>query len=133
MAAGSWCISVARLRNRRANRTHPPDQRFEHAAIDLVQVEAAAQVAKVAEPVLRGAFLDHVLDSRLPDALDGAEPVANRLRAGHGEHVLRGVDVRRLDGEPHPVALVDQRDDLVSPVHVRREHRGHERRRGNVP
>ena len=63
------------------------DQRLEHAAVDLRQIEAAAQILEAGEVAMRAALVDDGLDRALAHALDGAEAVTNGLVVDHRECV----------------------------------------------
>ena len=73
-----------------------------------------------ASMTLRFAFRVNGFDRGLAGTLDGAETVANRIVSFHGELKRASVDVRWLDLETDRATLVDQSDDLVRVVHVRR-------------
>jgi hypothetical protein len=105
------------------------DQRFEHAPIDLRQVQAPAQIFEARVVAVRAALIDDGRHRALAHAFDGAEPVTNRSIVDHREFVRRQVHVRRQNRQAHFLAAVVQHaHDLVGVVHVRRQHRGHVRR-----
>ena len=54
------------------------DQRLEHAAIELLQIEPPAQVLETRERPVRFALGDERLDRALPHAAHRAEAVADR-------------------------------------------------------
>ncbi len=74
------------------------DQCFEHAAIELGRIDAAAEVGQVGVGAM-SPFGHDRLARALTDALDRAQAVLDHLRLHRHEHVLRGVDVRRLHGD----------------------------------
>ena len=56
------------------------DQRFEHAPVDLLGVDALRQVEEIGETPVRLARLDDAAHRRLADALDRGQAEANRAR-----------------------------------------------------
>ena len=104
-------------------------ERLEHAAIDLLQVEPAAKILETLVGAVRLALCDQRLHGAAADAAHGAEPVADAVLAAGGELVARGVHIGREHRESHVAALLDEGHDFVGVVHVRREHGGHELRR----
>src|SRR5581483_3658666 len=52
-------------------------QRFQHTAIDLLQIEPPAQILEARESTTRRAFDDDRLDRSLPYTANGAEPIAD--------------------------------------------------------
>ncbi len=94
-------------------------QRFQHAAVDLLQVEAAAQVFQASERAVGFALGDESVDGALPHPADRAQAVADRALAANSKLISRGVDIRRLDFEVDLGAFLDEDDHLVGVVHVR--------------
>src|SRR5690606_10732630 len=93
-----------RVDQRRAVHAKPVErartrERFEHAAADLLLIDAPAEIEEALVPAVRLALAHDRLDRALADALDRAEPVADAARA-RGRELERGrVDVRRIDHE----------------------------------
>ncbi len=75
------------------------------------------------------ARLQQRIDCGLADALDRPQAVDDGLRVATGKAVIGLVHVRRQDFQPYVAAFLDQPDDLVGVVHVRGQHRRHERGR----
>ena len=65
------------------------------------------------------------LDGALSDAFDRAQAEAEVL-ADDGEGVVRLIDVRRQDLDPHLRRLVDELHHLLGAIHLRGHQRGHE-------
>ena len=116
-------------------RIHRPgqDQRFERALVDLLGIDAHAEIAEVAERAAALARLHDVVDRAFADALDRAEAIADRLRGGRPIGWIEGVElvsgavyVGWQDLEAERARLAEQVDHLVRVVHVGRQHRGHE-------
>ena len=113
------------------------DQRLDHALVDGVQVDAAAEVVERGErprvvrglraPLARG---DDGLDRPLADVLDGDQAEADRGGAvGIGldaEEHAGLLHVRRADLDPQPPALGHHRGHLLGALPEAVEHRGHE-------
>ena len=104
------------------------DQRLEHPLVHPLQIDAPAKIRQASIRTMGGALVDDGLHRRFAHALDGAQAEADAGGSGDLKRVLRFVHVRRMNGELHADAFVDERDDLVGLVHVRRQHRRHERR-----
>ena len=105
------------------------DQRLQGALVDALEVDAIAEVEQVLERSAFGAAFDDGFHRPLADALDGTQAVDDAPVVVDGELELRGVHVRRVEAQLHVAAFLDEDHHLVGVVHVRRQHRGHERRR----
>ena len=72
------------------------DERLEHAAVEPLLIQPAAQVEQTGKGPVRLPFGHQALDHATADTLDRAEPVSNGAFPGDDEFVLRAVEVRSL-------------------------------------
>ena len=104
------------------------NQAIEGALVDALEVNPGTEVEQILErPVL--ARLGDGFHRAFAHALDRAEAIDDAAFVVHRELELRGVHVRRVEAQFHGAHFLDQGHDLVGVVHIRREYRGHERRR----
>src|SRR6516162_2106158 len=69
-------------------------ERLEHAAVDLLQVEPPAQILEALIGAVRLALRDECFHCATADPAHGAEPIADAVLAAGGELVARGVYIR---------------------------------------
>ena len=104
------------------------DQTVEGALVDTLEVDPGAEIEQILERTGLTRFGDR-LDRAFAHALDRAEAVNDPAFVVHRELELGGVHVRRVETQLHGPHFFDQGHDLVGVVHIRRQYRGHERRR----
>src|SRR5690606_27825155 len=83
---------------------------LEHAPVQLLAVDAPAEIEQVLVLAVRRPLLDDGLRGARADAFHGAEPIADPLRAERRERRVRAVHARRLELDAEIAAILLEDD-----------------------